>query len=190
VAKGEVIWVASSRPGAGKTRVAVALIEALRRAGRQPVGVKPIELAAGYGEDHDLTSADAEALGVAAGVAVPPLVRAPYRFAAFTAPTAATERLGIELGLEDLIATIVAAAEYGAPVIVDSPSDAHAPLYPGGSGLDVARHLGAHVVIVAPDEATIAATRSRGLSFTIAVDPESTAEWDRIAREVLDALAG
>jgi dethiobiotin synthetase len=140
----------------GKTTVAAALVRRLRALGHAAIGVKPIETGCAYGPDQDLVGADGGVLHAAAHRSVPPLVVSPYRVPVQADPAEALERAGIELGLEDLVGAIDAAAGFGDVLVVEGTGGALAPLTTDALGLDLAERVAASLVIAAPDEAGIA----------------------------------
>jgi len=149
----DVLFIAGSGPGVGKTAVAVAMMRGLARIGRRVVGIKPIEVGVGHDANHDLIAPDGDRLGAASVIAVPPLVRAPYRFNARAVPTVAALRSGIELGLEELVSAVKTACEYGQLVVVDGIGGLLTPIATDGATIDLAGRLGATVVLVVPDAA-------------------------------------
>ena len=83
------IFVTGSDTGIGKTRVAVALLEALCGAGLRAAGMKPV--AAGV-EPGEKVNADVAALASASNVPAPLDERNPY---AFDEPVAPHSRAGV-----------------------------------------------------------------------------------------------
>lgn len=90
-------FVAGTDTGAGKTHVACALIEALKRRGQRVAAMKPVAA----GVEADGSNADVRRLVAAANVAADPRDINPYCFAPPIAPHIAAQRAGvvIELGV-------------------------------------------------------------------------------------------
>jgi len=94
-------FITGTDTGAGKTRVACALLTALARHGYSVVGMKPVASgcrASGAG----LRSADAEALQAVSSVAVDYDDVNPYAFAAATAPHLAAHATGVEIRIGEI----------------------------------------------------------------------------------------
>ena len=147
------VWlVLGPEPEVDTTFVAQGLIIALRRRGAPAVGMKPIDIGCAHADDHDLDSVDGERLWNASERALPPLVVAPYRFAAGDDPVQAAARSGLQLTLRDVLATIEEASRFGGPVVVVGPPRADGPFVADGDAWSLARATSAQVVVVV-DEA-------------------------------------
>ena len=143
------VWlILGVEPDVGTLAVAEGLIAALRKTGAPAVGVKPIDVGCPHAEDHDLRSPDGERLWMASQQSLPPLVVAPYRFAAGPDPVAAAVASGLDLTVRDLLSTIEDAAQFGGPVVVVGPPRAEGPFASDGDAWDLARAAKAHVVVV------------------------------------------
>lgn len=146
-----ILCIAGAKPGVGKTTVAAGLLRRAVALGGVPVGMKPIDPTCHHGEDHDLVSPDADLLRGARGRPLPPLVAVPYRFSSGgTDPLAAARQAGLSLSISGLAQAVDVAAEHGQPVVVEVAGDAGALLAENGTGLDLARYLGARLLLVGP----------------------------------------
>jgi len=139
------IFVTGSDTGVGKTRVATALLEALRGSGVRAVGMKPV--AAGI-EPGENANADVVALASASGIDAPIAERNPYAFDEPVAPQLAAQARGVTIS----IATIEAAARRLAAradvVIVEGAGGALVPLDDRHDMLDIAVRLDLPVLLV------------------------------------------
>ena len=147
-AEGRTVVILGTARGVGKTLVARGILERVRSLGHRSIGVVPIETGCSYGENHDLIGSDGMKLRASSSGPVPPLVTTPYRFAAEGTPAEVAARTGLELTLEDLAASIDAAAEFGTIVVIEGPHTAMTPLVEGKLTIDLAAHLKAPVLIV------------------------------------------
>ncbi|MFN3543498.1 MAG: dethiobiotin synthase [Thiobacillus sp.] len=89
-------FVAGTDTGAGKTYVACALIEALKRRGARVAAMKPVAA----GVEGDGSNEDVRRLVAAANVAADPRDVNPYCFAPPIAPHVAAQRAGVVIALE------------------------------------------------------------------------------------------
>lgn len=139
------LFVTGTDTDAGKTRVAVALLQALAGAGVRAIGMKPV--AAGF-EPGRTVNADVAALAAADGFDVPLRDRNPYAFEPAVAPHLAAEAAGIAIEL----ATIEAAARrlraHADVLIVEGAGGALVPLDASHDMLDVAVQLELPVLLV------------------------------------------
>ncbi len=139
------IFVAGTDTGVGKTRVAVALVRALRDAGFRCAGMKPV--AAGI-EPGGGINGDVAALAAADGLDLPMRVRNPYAFADPIAPHLAARDEGTVMRLDTIAAASRAIAPHAEVLVVEGAGGVRVPLAPGLDMLDVAGCLGLPVLLV------------------------------------------
>lgn len=109
------LFVTGTDTGVGKTVVAVALIEALKREGLRVAGMKPV--AAGL--DESGSNEDVVRIMQAANVTAPLDEVCPYRFASAMAPHLAAVRAGVTMRLDVIAAAYAALAERADWVVVE-----------------------------------------------------------------------
>lgn len=139
------IFVTGTDTGVGKTRIAVALLEALVARGVRAVGMKPV--AAGI--DPGLAvNADVAALLAAGSVAAARADVNPYALAAAIAPHVAAAREGVDLDLATIAAAYRRLAERADAIVVEGAGGALVPLDARCDMLDIARVLSLPVLLV------------------------------------------
>jgi dethiobiotin synthetase len=189
------VFITGTDTGVGKTRVAVGLLTALRRAGVRAVGMKPV--AAGADRiGGRLRNDDAQRLLTAGAVAAPYDDVNPYCFRAAVSPHIAAARDGVVPRLDRIgaaCARLRAAAEF---VVVEGAGGWLAPISSRRTMADVATTCGFPVLLVvglrlgclnhaALTARAIAAQGNRLIGWVgSAVDPDFQA-----ARENLATLA-
>jgi dethiobiotin synthetase len=139
------VFVTGTDTGVGKTRVACALVRALRASGIRAAGMKPI--AAGIGDGMHL-NADVAALADADGLDIPVRVRNPYAFSPPIAPHLAARDCGITVDLAVIACAFAALSQSAEAVVVEGAGGARVPLAPGVDVLDIARALRLPVLLV------------------------------------------
>ncbi|MEM7674839.1 MAG: hypothetical protein AAF449_02420 [Myxococcota bacterium] len=148
----QATWIVlASDPGVPTIEIAEGMIIALRRSGSPAIGLKPIDIDCPYTDDHDLVSPDGDRLWRVSGCGLPPLVVAPYRFAAGGDPVAAAKTSGLSLELSDVLTTVEEAQRFGRPVVIMGPPRADGPFVTDGSIWDLGQKTEAHVVLVVDD---------------------------------------
>lgn len=165
------IFVTGTDTGVGKTRVATALVLALREGGVRVAGMKPV--AAGIGPD-EVANADVTALAAADGLALPLRVRNPYAFAAPVAPHLAAAEAGVALTLGAIAAAWRRIAEVADTIVVEGAGGACVPLTADSDMLDIPRRLRLPVLLVVGmrlgclnhAELTARAIAARGLTLS------------------------
>lgn len=141
------LFITGTDTGVGKTRVSVALVEALKSRGYRVAAMKPVasgavETAAG------LRNEDALQLCAAASVAAPYPTVNPYCFAPAMAPHLAARAAGVSIRLrhiQETHATLAAQADW---IIVEGVGGWKVPLGETITTVDLATHLGWPVLLV------------------------------------------
>jgi len=124
------VFVAGTDTGIGKTHASCALLHALRAAGRDAVGMKPV--ASGCEETGDgLRNEDALALQAAGPAGVPYAAINPVSLRAPLSPHLAAARDGVEVTLPPLTAAFEQLRARHAPVVVEGVGGWMVPLAPG-----------------------------------------------------------
>ena len=124
------VFVAGTDTGIGKTHASCALLHALRAAGRDAVGMKPV--ASGCEETGDgLRNEDALALQAAGPAGVPYAAINPLSLRAPLSPHLAAARDGVEVTLPPLTAAFDQLRARHAPVVVEGVGGWMVPLAPG-----------------------------------------------------------
>lgn len=138
------LFVTGTDTGVGKTRVAVALIHALRAHGLRVAAMKPVSAGSAVGELNE----DVAALVQAANADVDVRDVNPYAFAEPVAPHIAAKSLGVRIDLEviaEAYARLAAAADV---VVVEGAGGWRVPLNEHEDMADLALRLGLPVVLV------------------------------------------
>jgi len=138
-------FITGTDTGVGKTRVAVALLAALRAAGVRVVGMKPV--AAGM-EPGAAANADVLALSAADGLDVPLADRNPYAFAPAIAPHIAAREANVTVDLAVVAAAWQRLAARADAIVVEGAGGALVPLGDGLDMLDIPLRLRLPVVLV------------------------------------------
>jgi dethiobiotin synthetase len=139
------MFVTGTDTGVGKTRVACALVRALRDSGVRAAGMKPV--AAGIGEGA-ACNADVAALAHADGLDIPASVRNAYAFGDPIAPHLAARDAGVTIDLAVIASAFRDLAGAVDAVIVEGAGGARVPVAPGLDMLDIARTLRLPVLLV------------------------------------------
>ena len=139
------LFVTGTDTGVGKTRVACALLRALRTAGIRAAGMKPV--AAGIDQGATLND-DAVALAAADGLDLPARDRNPYAFAPAIAPHIAASQAGITIDLERIVRAYASLSAGADRVVVEGAGGFCVPLNSHETTADVAVLLGLPVVLV------------------------------------------
>lgn len=141
------IFVTGTDTGVGKTRVAVALIEALKAQGLNVVGMKPV--AAGCEQiNGEWVNEDVALLRGAANVAAPMDWINPYLFHDPIAPHIAAERAGRRIELAPILAAYRELAKLADVVVVEGVGGFRVPLNEAEDSADLAAALGLPLVLV------------------------------------------
>ncbi|WP_133480219.1 dethiobiotin synthase, partial [Cognatilysobacter segetis] len=166
------LFVTGTDTGVGKTRVATALAHALSLRGMRVRARKPVE----SGVDARTGPLDAQALREAAGAHEPLDRVCPLRLRAPLSPERAARLEGVQLDLDDLLASLRADADDGF-VLVEGAGGFLSPIARGALNADLAQALALPVLVVAADRLgtlnhtllTIEAVRARGLAVAAVV---------------------
>jgi len=141
------VMVTGTDTGSGKTRVACALLHALRVRGLRAVGMKPVASGCTFTPDG-LRNADALALQ-AASSPVPAYADVnPYPLPWATAPSLAARAAGISVRADVIEAAFVRLAASVDVMVVEGAGGWAAPLGDGIEHADLARRLDADVIVV------------------------------------------
>ncbi|TCS73396.1 dethiobiotin synthetase [Sulfuritortus calidifontis] len=141
------IFVTGTDTGVGKTRVAVALIEALKAQGLRVVGMKPV--AAGCDEvAGEWLNEDVARLRAAANVAAPMAWVNPYRFPEPIAPHIAAARQNTRIELAPIVAAYRELERLADCVVVEGAGGFRVPLNEAEDSADLAVALGLPMVLV------------------------------------------
>lgn len=138
------LFVTGTDTGVGKTRVAVALIHALRARGLRVAAMKPV--AAGHvpGELNE----DVTALLQAANVAAAIRDVNPYAFEPAIAPHIAAQQAGVRIELDVIAEAFARLAAAADAVVVEGAGGWRVPLNEDADMADLAQRLGLPVVLV------------------------------------------
>ena len=139
------LFVTGTDTDVGKTRVAVALLQALARAGVRAIGMKPV--AAGF-EPGQAVNGDVAALAAADGLDVPLRDRNPYAFEPAVAPHLAAEAAGIAIELAPIEAAARRLQAHAGVLIVEGAGGPLVPLDAQNDMLDVPARLDLPVLLV------------------------------------------
>ncbi|OGU52813.1 MAG: dethiobiotin synthase [Hydrogenophilales bacterium RIFOXYA1_FULL_63_33] len=138
------LFVTGTDTGVGKTRVAVALIQALRAHGLRVAAMKPVSAGNAPGELNE----DVIALLHAANVDADVQDVNPYAFAEPIAPHIAAELAGVRIELDVIAAAYSRLAAVADVVVVEGAGGWRVPLNEHEDMADLARRLGLPVVLV------------------------------------------
>lgn len=138
------LFVTGTDTGVGKTRVTVALIEALKREGFRVAGMKPVAA----GVDETGMNEDVARIMQAANVRAALNEVCPYCFEPSIAPHIAARSTGVRMGLEPVSAAYALLARQADWVVVEGAGGFLVPLNES-QGMDlIPRCLGLPVVLV------------------------------------------
>lgn len=138
------LFVTGTDTGVGKTRVAVALIHALRARGLRVAAMKPVSAGAAPGELNE----DVVALMQAANVHADVRDVNPYAFAEPIAPHIAAESLGVRIDLEVIAEAHARLAAIADVVVIEGAGGWRVPLNEHEDMADLALRLGLPVALV------------------------------------------
>lgn len=141
------LYVTGTDTGAGKTRVAAALVAALRQAGLRAAGMKPVASGSAT-TDASLRNEDALALAAASGLDLPYATVNPYAYADPIAPHLAAADAGRPVELEPIAAAAAELAAAAGALVVEGVGGWMAPLGATLMQADLVRRLGLPVVLV------------------------------------------
>ncbi len=155
-------FVTGTDTGVGKTRVAVALIHALRAQGLRVAAMKPVSAGSAPQGDSDPLRAEARVESYAPGELnedVVALLQAanvtadlcdvnPYAFAPAIAPHIAAQQAGVRIELEVIAAAYARLAAAADVVVVEGAGGWRVPLNERDDMADLAQRLGLPVVLV------------------------------------------
>lgn len=141
------LFIVGTDTGVGKTYVTAGLLRALRAAGRDAVGMKPI--ASGFEPGpHGLQNLDLASLDAAHSGALAPADLNVYAFEPAIAPHRAAELAGIRIELEPIRSAFQRVAASHQDVLVEGVGGFAVPLSPTLMLADLARALELPVVLV------------------------------------------
>lgn len=138
------LFVTGTDTGVGKTRVAVALIHALRARGLRVAAMKPVSAGAGPGRLNE----DVAALRAASNVDVALQDMNPYAFDPPIAPHIAAELAGVAIDLDRIAEAYARLAATADVVVVEGAGGWRVPLSMESDMADLAERLGLPVVLV------------------------------------------
>lgn len=138
------LFVTGTDTGVGKTRVAVALIHALRAQGLRVAAMKPVSAGSAPGELNE----DVVALLQAANVAADLRDVNPYAFAEPIAPHIAAQQVGERIDLAVIEAAYNRLAAAADVVVVEGAGGWRVPLNEREDMADLAQRLGLPIVLV------------------------------------------
>lgn len=138
------LFVTGTDTGVGKTRVAVALIHALRARGLRVAAMKPVAAGSAPGDLNE----DVSALLQAANVEAALQDVNPYGFVPAIAPHIAAELAGVTIDLDVIAAAYARLAAAADVVVVEGAGGWRVPLNDAEDMGTLARRLGLPVVLV------------------------------------------
>ena len=138
------LFVTGTDTGVGKTRVAVALIHALRAQGLRVAAMKPVAAGHAAGKLNE----DVVALLQAANIDADVCDVNPYAFAEPIAPHIAAELAGVRIELDVVAAAYSRLAAAADVVVVEGAGGWRVPLTEHEDTADLAQRLGLPVVLV------------------------------------------
>ncbi|MDP3125399.1 MAG: dethiobiotin synthase [Thiobacillus sp.] len=138
------LFITGTDTGVGKTRVAVALIHALRAQDLRVAAMKPVAAGCAPGELNDDVSALLQASNVAANLRD----INPYSFAPPIAPHLAAQQAGVRIELPVIVAAYARLAAAADVVVVEGAGGWRVPLNEHEEMADLAHALGLPIVLV------------------------------------------
>ena len=141
------IFVTGTDTGVGKTRVAVALIEALKAQGLRVAGMKPVAAGCERVED-EWVNEDVALLRAAANVTAPAGWINPYLFPEPVAPHLAAARQNTRIELAPILAAYRELERLADVVVVEGVGGFRVPLNEAEDSADLAVALGLPLVLV------------------------------------------
>jgi dethiobiotin synthetase len=142
--KARGLFVTGTDTGVGKTRIAAALIHALRAQGLRVAAMKPVSAGSKPGELNE----DVVALLQASNVTANLRDVNPYAFAAAIAPHIAAQQAGVRIELDVIAAAYARLAAAADVVVVEGAGGWRVPLNEREDMADLAQRLGLPVVLV------------------------------------------
>ena len=140
-------FITGTDTGVGKTHMALALIQALRAAGRRVAAMKPI--ASGCQVTNEgLRNDDALQLQAAANVVIPYQQLNPYAFAPSIAPHIAARQNGQAIDIQRIVVGYHEIAAQADIVIVEGVGGWQVPIDERHTTVDLAKALGLPVILV------------------------------------------
>jgi len=138
------LFITGTDTGAGKTRVAVALVHALRAQGLRVAVMKPVSAGSAPGELNE----DVLALMRASNVAADVRDINPYAFEPAIAPHLAARQVGVRIDLSVITVAFARLAAAADVVVVEGAGGWRVPLNECEDMADLAQALGLPVVLV------------------------------------------
>ncbi|MCA1978258.1 MAG: dethiobiotin synthase [Thiobacillus sp.] len=138
------VFVTGTDTGVGKTRVAVALVHALRARGLRVAAMKPVAAGTEAGQPNE----DVAALRAAANVDAPLADINPYAFDPPIAPHIAAAQAGVVIDIERISAAYARLAARADAVVVEGAGGWRVPLSDAADMSDLAARLGLPVLLV------------------------------------------
>jgi dethiobiotin synthetase len=145
---GRILLVTGTDTGVGKTYVSCGLLRAAREAGLRVAARKPAETGCAPGADGERVGADAVALHAAAGAAEPLDAVCPIRLSDPLAPAVAARRAAVTIDPEAIVESCLRRAAEVDLLLVAGAGGLLVPLAGRSSYADLARDLGARLVVV------------------------------------------
>ncbi|GJM21534.1 MAG: ATP-dependent dethiobiotin synthetase BioD [Planctomycetota bacterium] len=147
----QILLVSGTDTGVGKTYVACALVEGLVMRGREVGVCKPVESGVDGGPHPNTfpVGSDAELLAAAAGGAQPVEQVLPWALSLPAAPSAAARVEAQAIDTQALVAHVRELAAQHDVLVVEGAGGLLVPIAPGFNYLDLARELGAQLLLVA-----------------------------------------
>lgn len=142
--KARGVFVTGTDTGVGKTRVAIALIHALRTRGLRVAAMKPVSAGSAPGELNE----DVLALVEAANVEADLRDINPYAFAEPVAPHIAAQQACVRIDLDCIAAAYVRLAAVADVVVVEGAGGWRVPLNEREDMADLAQRLGLPILLV------------------------------------------
>jgi dethiobiotin synthetase len=142
-----ILFITGTDTDAGKTVATCQMLRAFAANGLRAVGMKPVASGCEW-RDGALWNADVAAHRAAGNVAAPLEWMSPYRFEPPISPHLAARRVGVEVDLEHLLDCARRLEQQADVVVVEGAGGWLAPLSDSASMEDLARKLGAPVVLV------------------------------------------
>lgn len=142
--KARGVFVTGTDTGVGKTRVAVALIHALRARGLRVAAMKPVSAGSNPGELNE----DVVALVEAANVVADLRDINPYAFAEPVAPHIAAQQAHVDIDLDCIGAAYARLAADADVVVVEGAGGWRVPLNEREDMADLAQRLGLPILLV------------------------------------------
>jgi dethiobiotin synthetase len=143
---GRSLLITGTDAGVGKTWVGCALARSLTAAGRRVMAIKPVETGC---SEKTTDTEDGARLAAATGQPAPS--KALYRFAAPTVPVLAAEAEGVTIDLDALLLDIEELSAEAEVLLLEGAGGLLSPITWDWSVVELARSLGATVLVVGRD---------------------------------------